>query len=73
MFDIASIADKFRVVKRKLSKNIKYFLADHLTKAIMLSTIELEAKQSCFEKWMTVQTATTPGKSAKTAREQAKG
>lgn len=44
-----------------------------MTEAIMFSTIELEAKQSCFEKWMTGQTATIPGKSAKIAREQAKG
>jgi len=39
----------------------------------MFSTIKLEAKQNCFEKWMTGQAATISGKSAKIAREQTKG
>ena len=61
MCDIASIADKFRAVKQNLSKNIKYFSKIHLTEAIMFSTIELRAKQNCFEKWMTVQAAPPRG------------
>jgi len=57
MCDIASIADKFRAVKQNLSKNIKYFSEIHFTETIIFSTIELEAKQNCFEKWMTGQAA----------------